>query len=151
MEPRYRGGFNELVQGVETPLGDRDVYEAVFWREKATGVYIVKVGEERERQEGELFVENGNDDSDDLGRDNINLLDSESDSDTKELVPTSTESTEPTKPSTPILNSQLTATQKHRINIDPDRTLTPRKSLLYTNVLIWNRLDCEMKEVFMEE
>ncbi|KAK3933427.1 hypothetical protein QBC46DRAFT_140011 [Diplogelasinospora grovesii] len=99
------------------PLGDKNVYETVFWRERATGLHIVEVGEERSRFESdEVVVLDGTD----SGRDNTDLLDSDDDEGIEDS----------TGPSTPVPNIQLTAARQHRNVTDPDLTSTPSRPLV---------------------
>lgn len=89
------------------PLGDREVYEAVFWRERATGFDIMEPSESQAVVDPEIL------DVDDSGQDNGDVLDNDDD----EFGSTTTPSI---ASSTPI--RRLTSAQRHRLETDPDQT-----------------------------
>ncbi|KAK3899443.1 hypothetical protein C8A05DRAFT_18127 [Staphylotrichum tortipilum] len=90
------------------PLGDRDVYEVVFWRERAAGLDIVEAGDV---QEGETQ------DDDASGCDITALLDSDND-DSDVFGGSTTSSATVSRP----VPRRLTAAQRHRLETDPDQT-----------------------------
>ncbi|KAK0733042.1 hypothetical protein B0T26DRAFT_3996 [Lasiosphaeria miniovina] len=102
-----------------TPLGDRDVYEVVFWREQASGFDIVEAADLQAISL--LPVDSGDVDSgEDSGRDNPELLDAD---DVDDILARSSSSSRAV--STPT--QRLTPAQRHRLETDPDQT-PPRNS-----------------------
>lgn len=96
---------NRSVQWLRIqPLGDISVYESVFFRERATGSFIVEVDDIVDGTQASIL-----DDFGDSGRDDPDLLDIDSGDD--EAVRLS-----------PTRRRRLTASQRRRQEIDPDQT-----------------------------
>lgn len=102
------------------PIGKRAVYEAVFFRERATCGDIAEPGEVPATQ---ATQEAGDVDDDDSGRDNISQLDqgsSEEEEEEEEGDEDQGEAGTPINTPTPV--RKLTAAQQHRRDTDPDIT-----------------------------
>jgi len=101
------------------PLGNREVYEVVFWQERATEFDIAEAGDSAITSTTPHHV----DDDDDSGRDTAELLDADDDSIAGEIFEAmAAEGSTSSAPVTPTPSLRLTAAQRHHLKTDPDQT-----------------------------
>ncbi|KAK0732027.1 hypothetical protein B0H67DRAFT_566460 [Lasiosphaeris hirsuta] len=114
----------------KTPLGDEKVYESVFWREHATGGYILEAADVTQedsvgfsqRESQDLSLDRNADDS---GRDNPDRLDTDdSDNEESDSLNVSQAISQRSTSLGPVANTtrRLTLTQQRQLDTDADIT-----------------------------
>ena len=117
---RYQTPSRSLTWLEDTPLGDVDVYEGVFFREKPAGNYIREAGGASDASASASAFAALSDLDEDSGRDNQVLLDVDSESsDDADYDDDDDDDDIVTRPPAPW---KLTARQRRRQATDPDQT-----------------------------